>query len=1028
MTLSACGGADELTPFLVSDPPSIFMGVDGPPVVIQLQNLRSFPVRVTHIESAEDSLLLVHEPLPWNLAANSEAPISVSFQPWAFPGNESLTIRGPQGSLEIDVTAITCDRDNDSYPSPQCGGDDCDDQSDLIHPGAPELCNGLDDDCDGERDNGLATSTLYADDDFDRFGDPNNTVEVCGELDGYVSNFGDCDDNDRRVNPDADEYCTGRDENCDGLIDYRAVDRRILKVDADGDGFGNPDIFTRVCPGTPGYTTDGSDCNDQDADIFPNADELCDGQDNDCDGETDNNATDSINGYVDQDRDGFGDDSAPILACALADGIAIVSGDCDDTDDRRSPGVPETCDGLDNDCDLDVDEDAEDCLPDCSAPIAGLANTIAGLRTTTPNILDTSGPSIVGDGDFARALAVGDINSDGCDDVLVSATSQQPGDDRGVVYVFHGPIVTALRTEDANATYFGDDPSFGETLAVLPSTDATSRVAIGASADVDSAVFVFDAAPGVFGSQDATLRISQSANPLALSTLIGSGDIDDDGLSDLLISEQAQDQATLWGVPGDAVGMLDVANSPIFTAHSDTPDIGAAVIGDTNDDGFTDVVVRASADASTRLAVFPGPVVGSLDLSEAPVTSGAGPLLAAAGDLDADGLDDFLYQYSYNTTEGVRFGYSLIPSSNVQPWSIRAGALTSDAVSIAVASDLDADGYGDFTTSRSLGACEQQDGGTVSIGYGAKPSTTYILGLAGRTVSGTSLGDRLGDILATGDLNGDGIEDIVATMPGFDTETGMDDGGAFVLYGLPRRDEQFPNALPTIEECETDAAEDLGDVTVGYQFCLRTSEPILSTGLEWTYDITATVLVAGDVADDAESPHPGTRQHGQCTLPIVVATLIGDDGVTYEMRTDTQPTADTALAVGQRVRFGLAGHAVSTSSRTVYWQNQAIADASGLVVGFHIGAPNWCKNPLSYHLWDMQDVCDETVVSSVTWRQRVNGVLLQSNATSRINTMGGPMLFREYGNQDLLGISSPPQRYKEFSFARDQTEPAPTSR
>ncbi len=1026
--LSACGGADQLNPFLVSDPPDLVLGVDGPPVIIQLQNFRAFPVRVTRIESPDDSLLLIHEPLPWRLAANSEAPLLVSFHPWAASVDTVIEVEGPEGTLDVQVTAVLCDQDRDSVPGIVCGGDDCDDQDDSVFPGAQEVCNGLDDDCNGEVDEDLETVTLYADNDNDRFGDPNNTIDACGPLNRYVDNFGDCDDTNRRINPDADEFCSGIDENCDGLIDYRAVDRRILNVDSDGDGFGNPDIFTRVCPGTPGYTTDGQDCNDQDADVSPSAEETCDGQDNDCDGETDNDPTDPLLGYVDRDDDGFGDDMAPVVDCVLTDGVSAIAGDCDDNDASRNPGVQETCDGLDNDCDQDVDEDVQDCLPDCSVPVAGLANTMSDLRTTTPNILDTTGPGIVGDGDFARALALGDVNNDGCDDIVVSATSSQPGDDRGMVYVFHGPILGALHTEDANATYWGDDASFGETLAVLPATDAPSRVAIGASAATDAAVFVFDADSGVFDVQDAALRISQPANPLAFSTLLGSGDIDDDGVSDLLISEQTEDQATLWAMPGDLVGMPDVAESSLFTAVSDTPDIGAAVIGDTNDDGLTDIVVRASADASTRMAVFTGPVAGTLDLSTAPSTDAVGPILSAAGDLDADGRADFFFQYSYDTVDGVRFGYKLMPSSNPQPWSIRAGVLTLEDARSAVASDLDADGYGDFITSTSAGVCDMPDRGTVAIGYGAKPASTYIQGLSSRTVSGANIGDLLGDILASGDLNGDGLEDIVATMPGWDTDSSVDSGGAFVLYGLPRADEQLPNALPSVEQCETDVAEDLGDLTVGYQFCLRTSEPIITEDSGWMYDIHATVLVAGDLPGDAEWSHPGTRHFSSCTLPVVVATLMGDDGITYELRADTTPTADTALWAGQRVRIGLAGLASSPTSGSTYYWNQAIADADGLIMGFHKGRPNWCNNPLSYHLWDMQEVCGETQSGTLTLRQRVNGVVLESGATSRIDTSSGPMLFREYANRDLLSSGTGTQRFKEFSVARDRTPVTSESR
>ncbi|MFT6820528.1 MAG: hypothetical protein ACJATT_004356 [Myxococcota bacterium] len=191
-------------------------------------------------------------------------------------------------------------------------------------------------------------------------------------------------------------------------------------------------------------------------------------------------------------------------------------------------------------------------------------------------------------------------------------------------------------------------------------------------------------------------------------------------------------QATRWGVSGNGVGTFDAANSPILSAHSDPQDMRAAVIGDTNDDGFTHLVVRATVDTHQRMAVFTGPMLGALDLS----TAAVGPLLSSAGDLDADGLDDYLFQYSYDTEDGVRFGYQLSPSASTEWWSIRAAAITREEAVSAVANHVDADGYGDFTTRRTVGACDLLHRGTGSIGYGAKPANPYVFGLAGRTVRG----------------------------------------------------------------------------------------------------------------------------------------------------------------------------------------------------------------------------------------------------------------------------------------------------
>ena len=205
------------------------------------------------------------------------------------------------------------DNDYDGYPEMV----DCDDNDASVYPGATELCDGKDNDCDGEIDEDVDPSegtTGYLDDDGDGFGDDGDAKTFCGELDeGYVPDGGDCDDTDPNVNPDAIEDCTnGIDDDCDGTVDNASDD--------DGDG----------------WTDCDGDCDDDDPDVFPGATEECNGIDDDCDGAIDED-------FPDEDGDG-------IPACA---------GDCDDTDPDVYPGAEEVCDGADNDCDGLVDEEID---------------------------------------------------------------------------------------------------------------------------------------------------------------------------------------------------------------------------------------------------------------------------------------------------------------------------------------------------------------------------------------------------------------------------------------------------------------------------------------------------------------------------------------------------------------------------------------------------------------------------------------------------------------------------------------------
>ena len=209
--------------------------------------------------------------------------------------------------------------------------------------GAPpevEKCDGLDNNCDGKVDGpGSAGCTLYYPD-FDQDGFGANFPECqCVMKPFYVTNNLDCDDFNAAKNPSVPELCDATDNDCDGQADEGC--------DGDGDGYCNsvPLIWGElfVCKSVQ------LDCNDAAPDVYPGAAELCDGVDNDCDGQADEDC--------DGDGDGYCNPGATLYGGGFV--CKYPGQDCNDSDAAVHPGAAEPCNALDDDCDGSKDEDCD---------------------------------------------------------------------------------------------------------------------------------------------------------------------------------------------------------------------------------------------------------------------------------------------------------------------------------------------------------------------------------------------------------------------------------------------------------------------------------------------------------------------------------------------------------------------------------------------------------------------------------------------------------------------------------------------
>ncbi|MCB9277259.1 MAG: hypothetical protein H6564_24715, partial [Lewinellaceae bacterium] len=272
---------------------------------------------------------------------------------------------------------------------------DCNDGNAAVNPYANEVCDGVDNNCNGFTDEGLI-GTYYRDADNDGYGNPAMSQQGCSIPPGYVSNSSDCNDNsavekpgqvwykdsdgdgyaqtgaasitqctrpagykaqieltattgdcndgNAAINPGASEVCDNIDNNCNGSTDEGLIGAYYR--DADNDGYGNPAMSQQGCSAPPGYVSNNTDCNDNSAIEKP-------GQ----------------IWYKDSDNDGYAETgAASITQCARPAGykaqieLTATTGDCNDGNAAINPGAPEVCDNLDNNCNTAID-DGINCCP-----------------------------------------------------------------------------------------------------------------------------------------------------------------------------------------------------------------------------------------------------------------------------------------------------------------------------------------------------------------------------------------------------------------------------------------------------------------------------------------------------------------------------------------------------------------------------------------------------------------------------------------------------------------------------------------
>lgn len=294
----------------------------------------------------------------------------------------------PSNSIDEDCDGIDAaiDADADGYDNTV----DCDDSNNAIYPGATEVCDGLDNNCDATTDEGFTQNTYYLDADNDTYGDAAVSVSTCAVSApvGYVADNTDCDDSDNTIHPGATELCDGIDNDCSGVADD-GLSIQTYYVDADFDGYGltSGTLDTCLISAPVGYATVGGDCNDSNPNINPGQTEICDGIDNNCSGLADDGLPVNLY-YQDLDNDGYGNPAVTTSNCGSVPGYVTNNLDCNDTDDLINPGavdtvgnsVDENCDGVDGS--VGLEENASNLHIELFPNPAATNVTLSGKLTT----------------------------------------------------------------------------------------------------------------------------------------------------------------------------------------------------------------------------------------------------------------------------------------------------------------------------------------------------------------------------------------------------------------------------------------------------------------------------------------------------------------------------------------------------------------------------------------------------------------------------------------------------------------------
>lgn len=743
------------------------------------------------------------------------------------------------GDKSEEVDPLTVDDDGDGFTEED---GDCNDANPDIKPFSDEICDFFDNDCDGlidDEDDSLianSTTTFYADNDRDGYGDDAVNVNVCLPPAGYVDVAGDCDDGDADISPEGSEICDEVDNDCDGLVDdeddsVNASNGSTYYLDADGDGEGTADESTLACALPEGYSEFSTDCNDSAEDL--------DG-DGEADGAEFNNLDEDNDGLTTCGEDTDGDGIIDTRDCA--DGTAAVGArdndgdgfigcidDCNDNDAFTYPGAGFN-EADPTACMIDMDGDGwGEATPDIGSVVAG---TDCNDDDASKNNSDADADGLTScDGDCDdddTAIGFQDLDGDGfssclddCFDSDIDA-NMDGVPDSAAVYPGAASLEPTLCTADVDGDGYGDalvnenyNVSGCFELALIDSGSFWDNAAVTVSVNgVDQGSYTNTSATSV--NQEERFEVCVQGAAVLNHTCTSSYDCPnmtirvylagDDGIyDDLVYADGAQDTGT-----APAQGDIYTVQLASVDEGSDCDDMDAGTIGDDDGDGYT----FCTEDC---------------DDTDATVNPMGVEVYYDGVDQDCDGMSDFdqdldgvdIYEVDCDG-DGILDNACDFDGNGSIDWR---GGRDCDDTDATTTGDDDNDGF--------LSCGDDCDDTDVSINPGMME--TYYDGVDQNCVAGDEFDqDGDGDLIAgidcdgdgvddtTCDFDGDGVDDFVAGTDCDDTSSGLNgldadnDGftSCFDANGLSDCNDNDANTYPGIAINE--ASYDANDLSTHY--------------------------------------------------------------------------------------------------------------------------------------------------------------------------------------------------------------------